>query len=87
MSLELIELKNLEIEEKLRFSPQIEYNVPQVPRSTKLIEVANADYALALSTAPQLSPTSPRSLQLYLILLVPFMSSLSYGIDGSGESY
>lgn len=52
----------------------------------KIIEVSNADYALALSTGPQLSPTSPKSLQLFAILLVSFMGSLSNGFDGSGEN-
>ncbi|GLB34073.1 putative major facilitator superfamily sugar transporter (TC 2.A.1.1) family protein [Lyophyllum shimeji] len=56
---------------------------PGVPQSAKVMEVLNADYALALSTGPQLSPTSRRSLQLYAILLVAFMGSLSNGFDGS----
>ncbi|KAF8897789.1 general substrate transporter [Infundibulicybe gibba] len=54
-----------------------------VPKNAKVIEVVNADYALALSTGPQLSPTSTKSIQLYLILLVAFMGSLSNGFDGS----
>lgn len=54
-----------------------------VPQNAKIMEVLNADYALALSTGPQLSPTSRRSLQLYAILLVAFMGSLSNGFDGS----
>lgn len=57
-----------------------------VLHNAKIIEVVNADYALALSTGSQLSPTSLRSLQLYLILLVSFMGSLSNGFDGSGKS-
>ncbi|KAF5388339.1 hypothetical protein D9615_000635 [Tricholomella constricta] len=54
-----------------------------VSQSAKIMEVVNADLALALSTGPQLSPTSRRSLQLYAILLVAFMGSLSNGFDGS----
>ncbi|KAG6885607.1 hypothetical protein C0993_012354 [Termitomyces sp. T159_Od127] len=48
----------------------------------KVLEVVNADFALALSTGPQLSPYSWRSLQLFAILLVSFMGSLSNGFDG-----
>jgi hypothetical protein len=54
------------------------------PQHTKVVDAANADYALALSSGPQLSPTSWRSLQLYAILLVAFMGSLSNGFDGQG---
>lgn len=54
-------------------------------QNAKIIEVKNADYARALSTGPQLSPTSLRSIQLYFILLVAFMGSLSNGFDGSGK--
>jgi hypothetical protein len=50
----------------------------------KLMEVMNAEYALALSTGPQLKATNWRSLQLFAILLVAFMGSLSNGFDGSG---
>ncbi|KAG6850900.1 hypothetical protein H0H93_006726 [Arthromyces matolae] len=49
----------------------------------KVVDVSNAEFALALSTGPQLSPYSWRSLQLFLILLVSFMGSLSNGFDGS----
>ncbi|KAF9057903.1 general substrate transporter [Panaeolus papilionaceus] len=49
----------------------------------KVLKVENVDYALALSTGPQLKPTSKRSLQLFAILLVAFMGSLSNGFDGS----
>lgn len=52
----------------------------------KFMEVMNAEYALALSTGPQLKATSWRSIQLFAILLVAFMGSLSNGFDGSGES-
>jgi hypothetical protein len=69
-------------EGKQPYSPNSEQGVAH---NAKVIEVVNADYALALSTGPQLSPTSLRSLQLYLILLVSFMGSLSNGFDGSGE--
>lgn len=58
-----------------------------VPKHSKILEVANADYALALSTGPQLSPTSWKSLQLFAILLVAYMGSLSNGFDGSGMLY
>lgn len=58
-----------------------------IPQDAKILEVKNADYALALSTGPQLSPTSWRSFQLYAILLVAFMGSLSNGFDGSGKNF
>jgi hypothetical protein len=88
MSVELAELTEaLEAEkEKLELSPNIEHHVPQVTYITKVFEVVNTDYALALSTGPQLSATSLRSLQLFMILLVPSMGSLLYGFDGSGRS-
>ncbi|RDB19823.1 Lactose permease [Hypsizygus marmoreus] len=70
-----------ELDEKALSSPQSPE--PDVPQNAKIIEVVNADYALALSTGPQLSPTSLRSFQLYAILLVAFMGSLSNGFDGS----
>ncbi|KAJ7284054.1 general substrate transporter [Mycena rebaudengoi] len=54
-----------------------------VPENAKIVEVENADLALALSTGPQLKPFSARSIQLYLILLVAFMGSLTNGFDGS----
>ncbi|KAJ7209034.1 general substrate transporter [Mycena rebaudengoi] len=54
-----------------------------VPENAKIVEVENADLALALSTGPQLRPLSARSIQLYLILLVAFMGSLANGFDGS----
>lgn len=47
------------------------------------MEVMNAEYALALSTGPQLKATSWRSLQLFAIMLVAYMGSLSNGFDGS----
>ena len=53
----------------------------------KIVEVMNAEYALALSTGPQLKATSWRSIQLFGILLVAFMGSLSNGFDGSGERW
>lgn len=53
-------------------------------KDARVLEVLNANYALALSTGPQLSPYSRRSLQLFAILLVSFMGSLSNGFDGSG---
>ncbi|KAJ6583773.1 general substrate transporter [Mycena sp. CBHHK59/15] len=59
-------------------------HVPEtVPENAKIVEVANTDLALALSTGPQLSALSLRSIQLYLILLVAFMGSLANGFDGS----
>ncbi len=51
----------------------------------KIMEVMNAEYALALSTGPQLKASSWRSIQLFGILLVAFMGSLSNGFDGSGK--
>ncbi len=62
---------------------------PDVPniahgQETNVLEVVNADYALALSTGPQLSPTSWASIELFGILLVAYMGSLSNGFDGSG---
>lgn len=86
MSVELAVFNDLEAEEKKLHYSHSEHYVPHVSRIPHVIEVANADYALALSTGSQLSPTSLRSLQLYLILLVPCMCSFSYGFDGSGKS-
>jgi hypothetical protein len=57
--------------------------VMDVGEPTKVIEVMNADYALALATTPPLSPTSWRSIQLFAILLCAYMGSLSNGFDGS----
>ncbi|KAF8806340.1 general substrate transporter [Phlegmacium glaucopus] len=54
-----------------------------IPQDAKIIQVQNVDYALALSTGPQLKALSRRSIQLFLILLVAFMGSLSNGFDGS----
>ncbi|KAG6888902.1 hypothetical protein C0992_007141 [Termitomyces sp. T32_za158] len=51
-------------------------------QDAKVLEVLNADFALALSTGPQLSPYSWRSLQLFAILSASFMGSLSNGFDG-----
>ncbi|KAJ3516285.1 hypothetical protein NLJ89_g1216 [Agrocybe chaxingu] len=56
---------------------------PEVVQNAKVIQVENIDYALALSTGPQLKATSARSLQLFAILLIAFMGSLSNGFDGS----
>jgi hypothetical protein len=53
-----------------------------LPGDTQVVEVTNADYALALESGPKLSATSPRSIQLFLILLVAFMGSMSNGFDG-----
>ena len=58
-----------------------------IPDNAKYIQVENVDYALALQTGPQLKATSARSLQLFSILLVAFMGSLSNGFDGSGGYY
>jgi hypothetical protein len=58
-----------------------------IPGNTKYIQVENVDYALALQTGPQLTATSSRSIQLFAILLVAFMGSLSNGFDGSGWHY
>lgn len=59
-------------------------NTQPIPGNTKYIQVENIDYALALQTGPQLTATSSRSIQLFAILLVAFMGSLSNGFDGSG---
>ncbi|KAF5333204.1 hypothetical protein D9611_002530 [Ephemerocybe angulata] len=53
------------------------------PENANVVEVQNEDFALALSTGPPLKATSARSLQLFAILLVAFMGSLSNGFDGS----
>ena len=53
-----------------------------LPGDAQVVEVTNADYALALESGPKLSATSPRSIQLFLILLVAFMGSMSNGFDG-----
>lgn len=58
-----------------------------IPGNTKYIQVENVDYALALQTGPQLTAMSSRSIQLFAILLVAFMGSLSNGFDGSGEHH
>jgi len=58
-----------------------------IPQDAKVIQVQNVDYAMALSTGPQLKASSPRSIQLFLILLVAFMGSLSNGFDGSGKHF
>jgi hypothetical protein len=74
--------KEHRVSEEKELPQSSDYGVPQ---NAKIMEVLNADYALALSTGPQLSPTSRRSLQLYAVLLVAFMGSLSNGFDGSGK--
>ncbi|KAJ7591651.1 general substrate transporter [Mycena floridula] len=53
-----------------------------VPQDAAIVEVTNADLALALATGPQLNPTSVASIKLFLILLVAFMGSMSNGFDG-----
>ncbi|TEB35759.1 general substrate transporter [Coprinellus micaceus] len=55
---------------------------PVVHGDAKVLEVQNEDLALALATGPQLKATSARSLQLFAVLLVAFMGSLSNGFDG-----
>ncbi|KAJ3982052.1 general substrate transporter, partial [Lentinula detonsa] len=47
----------------------------------KVLEVKNADLAVAL-TSTSLDPLSWASIQLYLILVVAFMGSMSNGFDG-----
>ncbi|KAJ7044702.1 general substrate transporter [Mycena alexandri] len=47
----------------------------------KVEHVLNADLAVALSTGPQLKAFSGSAFRLYLILLVCFMGSLSFGFD------
>ncbi|KAJ6539712.1 general substrate transporter [Mycena capillaripes] len=56
---------------------------PAPPR--KVENVLNADLALALSTGPQLKPFSVIAFKLYLILIVSFMGSLSFGFDTTGH--
>ncbi|KAJ8086944.1 hypothetical protein PM082_005769 [Marasmius tenuissimus] len=51
-------------------------------KDAQVVEVTNADYALALASGPKLSATSPASIQLFLVLLVAFMGSMSNGFDG-----
>ena len=53
---------------------------------TTYAEAQNIELALALSSGPKLKATSARSIQLFTILLVAFMGSLSNGFDGSGMS-
>lgn len=72
--------------EKAQLQDNHQLNEKDGHEKLKVIQVKNADLALALSTGPQLSPTSPQSLQLFAILLVAFMGSLSNGFDGSGRS-
>ncbi|KAL0568873.1 hypothetical protein V5O48_013099 [Marasmius crinis-equi] len=50
--------------------------------NAEVVEVTNADYALALASGPKLSATSSSSIQLFLVLLVAFMGSMSNGFDG-----
>lgn len=70
-----------EVEDEKFHHPQDPETITQ---NVKVIQVANIDYAAALATGPQLKATSIRSIQLFLILLVAFMGSLSNGFDGSG---
>ena len=60
-------------------------HVPHVPEDAKILEVTNADLALALSTGPKLKATSRESIQLFLLLSVAFMGSMSNGFDGQGR--
>ncbi|KAJ7778389.1 general substrate transporter [Mycena metata] len=53
----------------------------------KVEHVLNADLAEALSTGPQLKVFSGSAFRLYLILLVCFMGSLSFGFDTTGEFF
>lgn len=73
-----LEIERQEVMNEKAFVADVEH------APSKVLEVINADFALALSTGPQLSPYSWRSLQLFAILLVSFMGSLSNGFDGSG---
>lgn len=50
--------------------------------NTKIVEVTNADLALALTAGPHLRATSLASIKLFLVLLVAFMGSMSNGFDG-----
>jgi hypothetical protein len=48
----------------------------------KVIEVEDPNLAAALTSGPQLNPRSLASIQLYFILIVAFMGSMSNGFDG-----
>jgi sugar porter (SP) family MFS transporter len=48
----------------------------------KVMEVNNADLAVALTSGPKLNPLSRSSIQLYFVLVVAFMGSMSNGFDG-----
>jgi hypothetical protein len=76
-----------EEKEKASREDALVLNTQPIPGNTKYIQVENVDYALALQTGPQLTATSSRSIQLFAILLVAFMGSLSNGFDGSGEHH
>ena len=53
------------------------------PGAAPVLEVTNADYALAVSEQ-KLDPYSWSSLRLFAILAVAFMGSMSNGFDGQG---
>jgi hypothetical protein len=53
-------------------------------RKVETGNLLNPDLALALSTGPQLKPVSIAAFRLYLVLLVAFMGSLSFGFDTNG---
>lgn len=47
-----------------------------------VMQVVNADLALALTTGKQLNALSWDAIKLYLVLVVAFMGSMSNGFDG-----
>ncbi|KAJ7158265.1 hypothetical protein C8R43DRAFT_948574 [Mycena crocata] len=49
--------------------------------SREVHDVLDTDLALALSTGPQINAFSVQSVKLYVVLVVSFMGSLSFGFD------
>lgn len=74
------------IEEKQSLPPS-DSEQKREPEDAKYVEVQNTELALALASGPKLKATSARSIQLFAILLVAFMGSLSNGFDGSGIAF
>jgi hypothetical protein len=70
-------------EKDLTAKPERQNDEPVPARSVD--NALNADLALALSTGPQLNAVGITAFKLYLILLVAFMGSLSFGFDTTGQ--
>ncbi|KAJ7930119.1 general substrate transporter [Mycena leptocephala] len=70
-------------EKDLTAKPERQNDEPVPARSVD--NALNADLALALSTGPQLNAVGITAFKLYLILLVAFMGSLSFGFDTTGH--